>query len=126
MKFLLIFLTFLAIDCSNTDEIVNQEIEKKTLNNLAKEIKALADASICSENFICDYVGFGAKPCGGNWEYLVYSNSIDVANFLAKGKTYNELEKKYNTKYGIVSDCMIVSPPNSIICENEKCKAIYN
>lgn len=126
MKYLLIFLTFLAIDCSNADEIVSQEIEKKALETLTKEIKAIADASICSSEFICDYIGFGSKPCGGNWEYLVYSNSIDVVDFLAKVKTYNELEKKYNTKYSMMSDCMAVSPPNEVICENGKCKAIYN
>ena len=56
----------------------------------------------------------------------MYSNSIDVVDFLAKVKTYNELEKKYNTKYGMMSDCMAVSPPNKVICENGKCKAIYN
>ncbi len=126
MKYLLVFLTFLAIDCSNADDIVSQEVEKKALETLAKEIKTLADASICSSEFTCDYVGFGSKPCGGNWEYLVYSNSIDVVDFLAKVKTYNELEKKYNAKYSIMSDCMAVSPPNKIICENGKCKAIYN
>lgn len=126
MKYLLVFLTFLAIDCSNADDFVSQEVEKKALETLAKEIKALADASICSSEFTCDYIGFGSKPCGGNWEYLVYSSSIDVVDFLAKVKTYNELEKKYNTKYGMMSDCMAVSPPNKVICENGKCKAIYN
>ncbi len=126
MKFLLFFLTFLAIDCSNTDDIVSQEVEKKALETLAKEIKAIADTSICSSEFTCEHVGFGSKPCGGNWEYLVYSTSIDVVDFLAKVKTYNELEKKYNTKYGMMSDCMVVSPPNKIICEIGKCKAIYN
>ncbi|NOQ91251.1 MAG: hypothetical protein GQ552_00885 [Flavobacteriaceae bacterium] len=126
MKFLLFFITFLATDCNNTDDIVTQEVEKKALETLAKEIKTIADTSICSSEFTCDYVGFGSKPCGGNWEYLVYSNSIDVVDFLAKVKTYNELEKKYNIKYGIMSDCMVVPPPNKIICENGKCKAIYN
>jgi len=126
MKFLLILLTFLAIDCSNTDEIISQEVEKKALETLAKEIVNLAETSICSEDFTCEYIGFGEKPCGGNWEYLVYSNSIDVVDFLAKVKTYNELEKQYNIKYGLMSNCMAVSPPNEVICENGKCKAIYD
>lgn len=126
MKFLLIFLTFLAIDCSNNSIIDDQDQEKKALEKLGKEIKTIADDSVCSDEFICDFVGFGSKPCGGNWEYLVYSNSIDVPNFLSKVRKYNELESKFNTKYGIVSDCMVVMPPNQVICDDGKCKAVYN
>lgn len=126
MKFLWVFLTFLAIDCSNGESIVSQEVEKSALDALAKEIIVLAEASICAENYTCDTIGFGSKPCGGNWEYLVYSNSINVAEFIAKVNTYNELEKKYNVKYEIISDCSLVTPPDEIICENGKCKAVYN
>ena len=98
MKFLIIFLTFLAIDCSNKDITTNQDLEKKALEKLAVEIKSMAEESICSESYFCDYIGFGSKPCGGPWEYLVYSNSIDTKSFLSKVKKYNDLEKKYNTK----------------------------
>ena len=125
MKFLFIFLTFLAMDCSNKDIIADQDLEKKALEKLATEIKSMADESICSDQFICDYIGFGSKPCGGNWEYLVYSSSIDTKKFLDKVKKYNDLEKKLNTKYGIVSDCMFATPPVKVICENGKCKAVY-
>jgi len=125
MKFLFIFLTFLAIDCSDKNIIANQDLEKKTLEKLAMEIKSLAEESICSESYFCDYVGFGSKPCGGNWEYLIYSSSIDTKDFLSKVKKYNDLEKEFNTKYDIVSDCMFVTPPVKVLCENGKCKAIY-
>lgn len=126
MKFLFIFLTFLVTNCNDTDDNISQEVEKKELENLAKEIKAIANESVCSNEFVCDFTGFGSKPCGGNWSYLVYSNSIDVVDFLAKVKTYNELEKKYNIKHGIISDCSLVTPPHAIICDNGKCKAVYN
>lgn len=126
MKYLLLSLVFLVIDCNDNAINDNQDTEKKALEKLAKEIKSIANESVCSEEFICDFIGFGSKPCGGNWEYLVYSSSIDVPNFLNKVKKYNELESKFNTKYGIVSDCMIVMPPNKVICEDGKCKAIYN
>ncbi len=126
MKFLFIFLTFLAVDCSNKDIIADQDLEKKALEKLALEIKSMADKSLCSDKYVCDYIGFGSKPCGGNWEYLVYSSSIDVNGFLKKVKLYNELEKQYNTKYGIASDCMMAMPPDSTTCEDGKCKAVYN
>jgi len=124
MKFAFIFLTFLAMNCGNSEDIIEQEVDKVALDKLAKEIKAIAEASICSEEFTCDFIGFGAKACGGNWEYLVYSNSVDVVDFLAKVKTYNALEKKYNIKYEIISDCSLVMPPKALTCENGKCKAV--
>ena len=126
MKTFFIFLAFLMVDCSNSNDITSQETEKQTLDTLRKEIVDMADESTCSEQFTCDFVGFGSKPCGGFWEYLVYSNSIDVAEFLAKIETYNKLEKEYNIKHGIASDCMIVMPPTNVICDNGKCKAVYN
>ncbi len=85
----------------------------------------MADESLCSDENTCYSVGFGSKPCGGFWEYLVYSNSIEVVDFLAKIQDYNELEKKYNVKYNILSDCFLVMPPKETICENGKCKAVY-
>lgn len=126
MKIFFIFLAFLIVDCSDSDDIISQETEKQTLDTLRKEITDMADESTCSEKFTCDFVGFGSKPCGGFWEYLVYSNSIDVTEFLAKVETYNKIEKEYNIKHGIFSDCMAVTPPTDVICENSKCKAVYN
>ncbi len=126
MKYILVFLTFLATDCAGTDDIASQEVEKKSMEKLANEIKAMADASVCSEGSTCAFIGFGSKPCGGNLEYLVYSNSIDVADFLAKVKTYNALEKKYNIEYGKISDCSLVSPPQGLSCKNGKCIAVNN
>jgi len=126
MKFILIFLTFLALDCSNAEEVVNQEVEKVALDKLAQEIKAMVETSVCSSEFSCNFIGFGSKPCGGNWEYLVYSNSIDIADFISKVKTYNELEKEYNIKWKIISDCMLAMPPNGTTCKDGKCVALYN
>jgi hypothetical protein len=114
------------MDCDNGDDISGQETEKKALEALAKEIKILANTSICSSEFSCDFVGFGSKPCGGNWEYLIYSNSINVVDFLSKVNNYNELENKYNIKWEIISDCMLVMPPTGTTCENSKCVALYN
>ena len=125
MKFYFIFLIFLAINCTTAGDIHGQEVEKTALDSLKKEIKALADESLCSDENTCYSVGFGSKPCGGFWEYLVYSNSIEVVDFLAKIQNYNELEKKYNDKYNILSDCFLVMPPKETICENGKCKAVY-
>ncbi|MEN8125564.1 MAG: hypothetical protein ABFR32_10580 [Bacteroidota bacterium] len=126
MKYLLIFLTFLTFDCSDVKDPVTQEVQKEALEELAEEIKAIADESICSDEYSCDFIGFGSKPCGGFWSYLVYSNSIDTVNLVTKVKEYNKMEKQYNQKWGIMSDCMVVMPPTSVACENGKCIAVYN
>ncbi len=126
MKYLLVFLIFLASDCGGSEGIEQQDVDKKALDDLKKELIALADESICSEKYICDFVGFGSKPCGGFWEYLVYSNSIDIKEFLAKVTSYNKLEKEYNEKWNIASDCMFVMPPNSTDCIDGKCTAVFN
>jgi len=126
MKILFALLTLLLIDCSDSGISSNQESERKDLDKLAKEIKSIANGSVCSDEFVCDFIGFGSKPCGGNWEYIVYSSSIDTKDFLNKVKNYNELEKKYNQKWNAASDCMFAMPPDDVICENGKCKAVYN
>jgi hypothetical protein len=125
MKYLFVFLAFIAIDCTTSDDLYSQEIEKKALDSLKIEINSLVFDSKCSEEFSCYSIGLGAKPCGGHWEYLVYSNSIDVVDLLAKIKNYNELEKEYNENYNILSDCFLILAPSKIVCENGKCKAIY-
>ncbi len=126
MKLLLILLPLLIMNCNDTDTQTTQEDDRKALEVLANEIMTIANQSICSDEFTCEYVGYGSKACGGFKSYLVYSNSIDTTELLAKVKKYNEMEHQYNQKWGIISDCMLVMPPTSVICENGKCKAVYN
>lgn len=125
MKLFFSLLAFLVIYCDDSGDISPQEADKVVIDNLALEIKNLADASVCSEEFSCYSVGIGDKPCGGFWEYIVYSNSIDVVSFLTKIETLNELEKTYNEKYMILSDCFIAMPPSSITCVDGKCTGIF-
>jgi hypothetical protein len=125
MKFFFSLLAFLVIYCDDSGNITPQEADKAAIDNLNVEIKSLADASVCSEEFTCYSVGIGSKPCGGFWEYIVYSDSIDVVSFLAKIETLNELEKAYNEKYGIISDCSVAMPPSSMDCVDGKCVGIF-
>lgn len=125
MKLFFFLLSFLVIYCDDSNDVTLQETKKDEIEMLKKEIKEQADASICSEDFICGSVGIGSKPCGGFWEYITYSNSIDVDSFLSKIATLNALEKSYNEKYGILSDCSVALPPSSISCVDGNCTAIY-
>ena len=113
----------LLIFAFTTSNSFAQEAEKNALDQLREDIKTLAAASVCGENNSCYFVGLGAKPCGGFWEYLIYSDSIDVVSLLTKVETLNELEKAYNEKFGIQSDCFMVSPPAEVNCVEGKCLA---
>ncbi len=102
----------------------DQEHDKQVLDRLGKEIRDLADNSVCSNQYTCKYIGMGSKPCGGYRSYLIYSTSIDEDALISKVKKYNALEQKYNEDYGIISDCSIVMPPEKLICKNGKCSAV--
>ena len=125
MKLFFSLLAFLVIYFDGSGAISLQETEKAEIDKLKIEIKSLADESVCSEEFSCFSVGIGAKPCGGFWEYIVYSNSIDVVSFFKKIETMNDLEKTYNEKYMIQSDCFIAMPPGSIDCVDGKCVGVF-
>ena len=125
MKLVFSFLALLVIYCDGSGDITPQETEKVVIDKLKIEIKSMAEASVCSEEFTCYSVGIGAKPCGGFWEYIVYSNSIEVVDFLAKIETLNELEKTYNEKYMILSDCFMAMPPSSMECVEGKCVGVF-
>jgi len=107
---------------SDNDE---RAIDEKRINDLSEEIHALAESSVCNNETQCAYIAMGSKACGGSAGYLVYSNSIDTGELIEKVKVYNELTNQYNLKYGGISDCMPVSPPKELICEDNKCKAVY-
>lgn len=109
----------------STSEKSTQETQKEIIDNLRVEIKTLAESSVCSEEYMCYSVGVGSKPCGGFWEYLIYTGSIDLDSFFSKIERLNELEKEYNIKYSIQSDCFIAMPPKSVSCEDGKCKGIF-
>ena len=125
MKMFFSLLAFLVVYYSDTGDITKQEAEKAVIDKLKTEIKNLADTSVCSDVSTCFYVGVGSKPCGGFWEYIIYSDSIDVVSFLAKIETLNEIEKAYNEKHMIQSDCFMAMPPSSMECIEGKCVGTF-
>ncbi|MCR8667116.1 hypothetical protein NO995_05450 [Aestuariibaculum sp. M13] len=127
MKRLFIFLLPLVLMSTKCDDegVSSQEDDQKALTELQIKIENLAASSECNETTTCKYIAFGSKPCGGPWSYLVYSTSIDIEALEALVKEYNEKQADYNKKWGIFSDCMFVSPPKEVTCENNTCIAIY-
>ena len=119
-----IALLAIVFGCTNNTESGKEE-DLAELNALQEEIELLIDSGICSENTSCDYIAFGSKACGGPKAYLVFSTSIDKTLLQQKVATYNALENAYNQKWGIISDCAYLLPPNEVTCINGKCTAVY-
>jgi hypothetical protein len=107
-------------------DLQRQERDREKLDKLKKEIIGIVDQSVCSDEYTCKYIGLGSKPCGGFWEYITYSTSINENDLIAKINEYNEKEDQYNIKYGINSDCSFVMPPDDVICDEGKCVPVYN
>lgn len=103
----------------------DQEKDYEVLLNYFKEITAFLDGMNCSNASDWSFIAYGAKACGGPQGYIAYPNSIDVKAFLEKIEIYTNMEKEYNTKWNISSDCWMVPTPSEIICENGKPKIIY-
>jgi len=122
--FLSFSLLFVATQCEEDNPPLTYEHERAELNIYKDEIEDLAATSICNENTECLYIGFGSKPCGGPWEYLVYTNSIDVDELMLWVEEYNQLEQDLNEKWGIASDCSIVNPPSGFDCIDNSCSPI--
>lgn len=127
LKIILIYLCLFLLSTQCEDDIPpdTQENEQQELAALKAEIENLASVSICSDTFECKFIGFGSKPCGGYWSYLVYTTSIDTEQLESMVEAYNRKEALYNADWNIVSDCAIANPPSSVTCENNTCVAVY-
>ena len=92
---------------------------------LAAEIYELSGTANCNSSDGWAIIPIGHKPCGGAAAYIAYKTSVDKECFLAKVKHFTEQSKKYTTKYGLFSDCMITPKPSSVKCENGKAVFVY-
>ena len=126
IKFILapLFLLLFSTQCDE-DNVITQEEEREELNILKTEIEDLANSSICNENTECKFIGFGSKPCGGVWTYIIYSTSINTDKLESLVADYNERENEFNRTWGVISDCSLANPPTSVGCENNSCVAVF-
>jgi hypothetical protein len=122
MKFILLLILFTGSVASCEQVVVNdQEITAENLEKKLAEIRSMIDVDSCSETDQCRFLAYGSKACGGPQGYLLFSNQIDVEALTQKVEEYNRAEDAYNKKFGIISDCMFVTPPEKLTCENGKC-----
>lgn len=120
-----VFLLTTAMSCEEDDAPINCGQTLKVLAEYKASIESLAAQSVCGEEFECRFIAFGSKPCGGPWEFLVYTTSIDTTQLLTFVADYNQLEANYNLICNPVSDCSAPQPPTGFGCENNQCIPIF-
>lgn len=102
----------------NPDKGNLTEQESQEMETLKAEILAISKSEKCTNGSDWKSVGLGVKACGGPASYIAYSVKIDEAKFLEKVDLYNQKSTEYNKKYNLISDCMLVMPPEQIQCIN--------
>jgi hypothetical protein len=123
--FMCLFIVTTAMQCDDDTFTYDCEENIAYLEEYKLTIESMAAASICNENFECRYIAFGSKPCGGPWEFLVYSTSIDTLALTNAVADYNQMEANYNINCGAISDCSAPIPPVDFTCENNQCIPIF-
>jgi len=129
LKLTLMFLSFsflfLATQCEEDMLPLTYEEERAQLDIYKNTIEDLAAVSVCNENTECLFIGFGSKPCGGPWSYLIYTGSIDVDQLLLWVEDYNQLEQQFNETWEISSDCSFATPPSGFECIDNICIPVF-
>ena len=62
-----LFISLTAFQCDDDDLQPNCTNQIEYLEELKANIIAIANSSVCGEEFECRYIAFGSKPCGGPW-----------------------------------------------------------
>ena len=111
--------------CGDSDPVQSKERaeegDRAQLAEMRQGIGALVGEAACDSIGDCRVVGLGAKPCGGPWEFLVYSTaSTDSAALAGRLGEHNAFEAFMNQRYGYGSDCSVPVEP-VLGCEAGRC-----
>lgn len=123
--YILLFGLFFSFGCKKGKNHSKTKDEQE-LQKLMVNIKTLAETSKCGDNVEILSIAVGEKACGGPKIYVPYTSSINVNEFKNLVTKYTELEKTYNKKWNIASDCALAQPPKSVTCQNGKLVVQYN
>lgn len=122
--FVRIVILTLLLPSFQCDDTENNSTTPELLAEKKQEIVNYIQSFSCANASGCLYIAFGAKPCGGPREYLVYPNTVNQTVLENMVNEYFELDQQYNIESGAISDCMLVGPPNTIGCVNGVCTII--
>ena len=96
---------------------------ERQLDALRVEIDEEIGEAEASDVAACRTLPLGAKPCGGPWEFLVYSVEASDSTRLAElAAEYDSLDAERNRACELVSDCMMLMPPD-VALDGGRCVA---
>lgn len=120
----LIFCALLQVSCSKDDHS-SKDKDLKELEALYKEIDLMSKSNICVNAADWAFTAIGSKACGGPTNFIAYSTKLNTVEFLKKVQAYTEAQDKFNKKWRIYSDCMLIAMPQRVDCVNGKAELIY-
>jgi hypothetical protein len=91
----------------------NEASDRATLDEVRARARALASTTGCTTG-TCEVLGLGQKPCGGPWEYVAYCpTTTDGTALRAAATELARVERAFNERYGVVSDCSVTPYPST-------------
>ena len=104
------------VACGDSDPVAGdqrtEEGDRTQLAEMRREMDALVGDAAGASIDDCRYLGLGAKPCGGPWEYVIYSvSSTDSVALTERLTAYNAFEAEMNERYEYASDCSVPNEP---------------
>ena len=125
LRWSILFLVLVIVGCNGTNKLSGgswgEVRDRAKLDSWRSEILSMVADPVCADSTDCRCIGLGAKPCGGPWEYLIYSvSSVDTVALAQEVASYNDFNAVLNQRYGWVSDCSIARKPTPG-CKDGKC-----
>ena len=124
MKRIAIFLISLFVvscELAPTEPIL---VTSEELLSAQAEIILLAESVPCTNASEWKFTPMGNKACGGPARYIAYHQSVE-REILDLVNRFTALQKAYNEKNNVISDCLLVGPPRTIQCEANKAILVY-
>ncbi len=117
----LISLFVVSCEIATTEPIL---VTAEELLSAQAEIIRLAESVPCTNASEWKFTPMGNKACGGPARYIAYHQSVE-RELLDLVERFTSLQKTYNEKNNVISDCMLVGPPRTIQCEANKAILVY-
>ncbi len=117
----LISLFVVSCELATTEPIL---VTAEELLSAQAEIIRLAESVPCTNASEWKFTPMGNKACGGPARYIAYHQSVE-REFLDLVNRFTPLQKAYNEKNNVISDCLLVGPPRTIQCEANKAILVY-
>jgi hypothetical protein len=117
----LISLFVVSCELATTEPIL---VTSEELLFAQAEIIRLAESVPCTNASEWKFTPMGNKACGGPARYIAYHQSVE-REILDLVNRFTALQKAYNEKNNVISDCLLVGPPRTIQCEANKAILVY-